>query len=101
MLSSLGASAAALNILGEVEEAEWFLVVYRWDPTFETLNKEQLEYRKTGRWAGFCSRSVNSSPGCSMTHDANAGIHWFRPGVILASHKRAWQACTLLSFSMV
>ncbi|MDG7016690.1 MAG: DUF367 domain-containing protein, partial [Nitrososphaerota archaeon] len=47
MLSSLEALAAALYILGEVEEAERFLAIYKWGPTFETLNKEPLEdYRK-------------------------------------------------------
>jgi len=46
-LSSLEAMAAALYILGEVEEAKRFLSIYKWGPTFETLNKEPLEdYRK-------------------------------------------------------
>ena len=48
MLSSLEAMAATLYILGEVEEAERYLSIYKWGPTFETLNKEPLEdYRKS------------------------------------------------------
>ena len=43
MLSSVEAVAAALYILGDVEEAERFLSIYKWGPTFETLNKEPLE----------------------------------------------------------
>jgi pre-rRNA-processing protein TSR3 len=43
MLSSVEAVAAALYILGEVEEAERFLSIYKWGETFETLNKEPLE----------------------------------------------------------
>ncbi len=47
MLSSVEAVAAALHILGEVEEAERFLGLYKWGPTFGTLNHDPLEeYRK-------------------------------------------------------
>ncbi len=47
MLSSVEALAAALYILGEVEEARRYLAIYKWGPTFETLNREPLEaYRK-------------------------------------------------------
>jgi pre-rRNA-processing protein TSR3 len=47
VLSSVEAVAATMYILGEVEEAERYLSIYKWGPTFETLNKEPLEaYRK-------------------------------------------------------
>jgi len=47
MLSSVEAVAATMYVLGEVEEAERYLSIYKWGPTFETLNKEPLEaYRK-------------------------------------------------------
>lgn len=47
MLSSVEALAATLYILGEVEEARRYLAIYKWGPTFETLNQEPLEaYRK-------------------------------------------------------
>lgn len=47
MLSSVEALAATLYILGEVEEARRYLSIYKWGPTFETLNQEPLEaYRK-------------------------------------------------------
>jgi len=47
MLSSVEAVAATLYILGEVEEAESYLSIYKWGPTFETLNKDPLEsYRQ-------------------------------------------------------
>lgn len=47
MLSSVEALAATLYILGEVEEAKRYLGIYKWGPTFETLNQEPLEaYRK-------------------------------------------------------
>jgi len=47
LLSSVEAVAATMYILGEVEEAEKYLSIYKWGPTFETLNKEPLEsYRK-------------------------------------------------------
>ena len=43
MLSSVEAVAAALYILGEVEEAQRFLSLYKWGETFETLNRDPLE----------------------------------------------------------
>ena len=47
MLSSVEAVAATMYILGEVEEAERYLSIYKWGPTFLTLNQEPLEsYRK-------------------------------------------------------
>jgi pre-rRNA-processing protein TSR3 len=47
ILSSVEAVAAALFILGEPDEAERFLSLYKWGPTFETLNHEPLqEYAK-------------------------------------------------------
>ncbi len=47
MLSSVEAVAATMYILGEVEEAESYLAIYKWGPTFETLNKDPLEsYRQ-------------------------------------------------------
>jgi pre-rRNA-processing protein TSR3 len=47
MLSSVEALAAALYILGEVELADEYLAIYKWGPTFKTLNAEPLEaYRK-------------------------------------------------------
>lgn len=47
MLSSLEAVAAAMYIMGEVEEAREYLGIYKWGPTFETLNQDPLEaYRK-------------------------------------------------------
>ncbi|MBI3859678.1 MAG: DUF367 family protein [Thaumarchaeota archaeon] len=48
MLSSLEALAAALYILGEVEEAARYLNIYKWGPNFLTLNNDPLEaYRKS------------------------------------------------------
>jgi pre-rRNA-processing protein TSR3 len=52
MLSSLEAVAATMYILGEVEEAERYLSLYKWGPTFETLNKEPLEAYRTARTEG-------------------------------------------------
>ena len=47
MLSSVEAVAATMYILDDVEDAERYLSIYKWGPTFETLNKEPLEaYRK-------------------------------------------------------
>jgi len=47
ILSSLEAVAATMFILGELDEARRFLSLYKWGPTFETLNREPLEaYRK-------------------------------------------------------
>lgn len=46
-LSSVEAVATTMYILGEVEEAERYLSIYKWGPTFLTLNQEPLEaYRK-------------------------------------------------------
>ena len=46
-LSSLEAVAATMYILGEAEEAGRYLSIYKWGPTFLTLNREPLEaYRK-------------------------------------------------------
>ncbi len=48
MLSSLEALAGAMYILGEVEEAQVYLNIYKWGPNFLTLNAEPLEdYRKS------------------------------------------------------
>lgn len=47
VLSSVEAVAASLYILGMVDEAKRYLSIYKWGPTFETLNAEPLEaYRK-------------------------------------------------------
>jgi rRNA small subunit aminocarboxypropyltransferase len=47
MLSSLEAVAATMYILGEVDEAERYLSIYKWGPTFLTLNHDPLEdYRQ-------------------------------------------------------
>jgi pre-rRNA-processing protein TSR3 len=47
VLSSLEAVAATMYILGEVEEAERYISIYKWGPTFLTLNHDPLEdYRK-------------------------------------------------------
>ncbi len=43
ILSSVEAVAAALFILGEEESARQFLGIYKWGPTFETLNHDPLE----------------------------------------------------------
>jgi rRNA small subunit aminocarboxypropyltransferase len=42
ILSSVEAVAAALFILGEKETAERYLALYKWGPTFRTLNSELL-----------------------------------------------------------
>lgn len=42
-LSSLEAIAASLYILGETDEARRFLNLYKWGPTFGTLNHDPLE----------------------------------------------------------
>ena len=42
ILSSLEAVAATMFILGETAEAERYLALYKWGPTFETLNSELL-----------------------------------------------------------
>jgi pre-rRNA-processing protein TSR3 len=41
-----------MYILDEVEEAESYLAIYKWGPTFETLNKEPLEAYRTARTEG-------------------------------------------------
>jgi rRNA small subunit aminocarboxypropyltransferase len=47
ILSSVEAVAATLFILGEGEQAAEFLSIYKWGPTFETLNHDPLqEYSK-------------------------------------------------------
>ena len=47
ILSSVEAVAATLFILGEEEEAMRFLNIYKWGPTFMTLNHDPLvEYAK-------------------------------------------------------
>ncbi|HUH99418.1 MAG TPA: DUF367 domain-containing protein, partial [Nitrososphaerales archaeon] len=43
ILSSIEAVAATLFIVGEAEEARSFLNLYKWGPTFETLNHDPLE----------------------------------------------------------
>ena len=56
-LSSLEAVAATMYILGEVEEAERYLSIYKWGPTFETLNKEPLEAYRKARTEGSVLRA--------------------------------------------
>lgn len=51
-LSSVEAVAATLYILDEVEEANQFLAIYKWGPTFKTLNAEPLEAYRTARTEG-------------------------------------------------
>ena len=47
-LSTLEAFATALYILNDIERAEKILNLYKWGPTFLTLNQEPLEeYRKS------------------------------------------------------
>ncbi len=43
ILSSVEAVAATLFIVGEPEEARRYLALYKWGPTFETLNHDPLE----------------------------------------------------------
>jgi len=45
-LSTLEAFAGALYILGEVEHAEKIMRIYKWGPTFLSLNKEPLDEYK-------------------------------------------------------
>jgi pre-rRNA-processing protein TSR3 len=52
MLSSLEAVAATMYILGEVEEAERYLSIYKWGPTFITLNHDPLEAYRASRTEG-------------------------------------------------
>ncbi|HXW36452.1 MAG TPA: DUF367 family protein [Nitrososphaerales archaeon] len=49
VLSSVEAVAAAMYVLGEVEEAERYLSIYKWGPTFLSLNAEPLEAYRTAR----------------------------------------------------
>ncbi len=42
-LSSLEALAASMYILGHVDDANRYLSIYKWGPTFETLNHDPLE----------------------------------------------------------
>jgi pre-rRNA-processing protein TSR3 len=42
ILSSVEAVAATMFILGEKKEAESYLAIYKWGPTFQTLNDELL-----------------------------------------------------------
>ena len=51
-LSSLEAVAATMYILGEVEEAQRYLSIYKWGPTFLTLNQEPLEAYRRSRTEG-------------------------------------------------
>ena len=48
-LSTLEAFAATLYILDEVKKAEKMLSLYKWGPTFLTLNKEPLEDYKAAK----------------------------------------------------
>ncbi|MDG6917033.1 MAG: DUF367 family protein [Nitrososphaerota archaeon] len=52
VLSSLEAVSATMYILGEVEEAERYLSLYKWGPTFLTLNREPLEAYRRARTEG-------------------------------------------------
>ena len=52
MLSSVEAVAATMYILGEVEEAERYLSIYKWGPTFVTLNHDPLEAYRGSRTEG-------------------------------------------------
>lgn len=52
VLSSLEAVAATMYILGEVEEAEQYLSLYKWGQTFLTLNAEPLEDYAKARTEG-------------------------------------------------
>lgn len=52
VLSSLEAVAATMYILGEVDEAKRYLDIYKWGPTFLTLNQEPLEAYRRSRTEG-------------------------------------------------
>ena len=52
VLSSVEAVAATMYILGEVEEAEHYLNIYKWGPNFLTLNQEPLEAYRRSRTEG-------------------------------------------------
>jgi pre-rRNA-processing protein TSR3 len=41
-----------MYILGEVEEAARYLSIYKWGPTFVTLNQEPLEAYRRARTEG-------------------------------------------------
>jgi pre-rRNA-processing protein TSR3 len=49
ILSSVEAVAATLFILGEEESAEKYLALYKWGPTFRTLNSEPLAAYESSR----------------------------------------------------
>ncbi len=51
-LSSLEAVAATMYILGEVEEAKSYMNIFKWGPTFLTLNQEPLEAYRRARTEG-------------------------------------------------
>ena len=51
-LSSREAVAAPRYILGEVEEATRYLSIFKWGPTFITLNQEPLEAYRRARTEG-------------------------------------------------
>ena len=52
MLSSLEAVSATMYILGEVEEATRYLLIYKWGPDFLTLHQEPLEEYRRARTEG-------------------------------------------------
>jgi pre-rRNA-processing protein TSR3 len=52
LLSSLEAVAATMYVLGEVEEATRYLSIYKWGPTFTTLNQDPLEAYRRARTEG-------------------------------------------------
>ncbi len=52
VLSSLEAVAATMYILGDVDEAKRYLDIYKWGPTFLTLNQEPLEAYRRSRTEG-------------------------------------------------
>ena len=49
VLSSLEAVAATMYILGEAEEAKRYMDIFKWGPTFLTLNAEPLEAYASAR----------------------------------------------------
>ncbi|HYC12333.1 MAG TPA: DUF367 family protein [Nitrososphaerales archaeon] len=49
VLSSLEAVGATMYILDEVEEAKRYLSIFKWGPTFLSLNAEPLEAYRTAR----------------------------------------------------
>jgi pre-rRNA-processing protein TSR3 len=52
MLSSLEAVAATMYILGEIEEADRYLSLYKWGETFLTLNADPLKAYTNSRTEG-------------------------------------------------